>query len=77
MKRPKKRAVVVVKSDEPSIVPREEREELRPGDVVMLPGGDMASVERIVGRDAYVVEWQKTVGRGPWIFPISDLVPVT
>lgn len=78
MKRPKKRTSAVAKAnDEPSIVPREEREELRPGDVVMLPGGDMASVERIVGRDAYVVEWQKTVGRGPWIFPISDLVPVT
>jgi hypothetical protein len=50
---------------------------LRPGDVVMLPDGGVAAVERIVGRDAYVVEWQKQAGRGPWIFPISELVLVS
>jgi len=70
-------AVAAAKSDDSSAVPREEHEALRPGDVVMLPGGGVAAVERIVGRDAYVVEWQKQVGRGPWIFPISELVPVT
>jgi hypothetical protein len=43
----------------------------------MLPDGSVAAVEKIVGRDAYVVEWTKTLGRGPWIFPISDLVPVS
>jgi len=54
-----------------------EGEELRPGDVVMLPDGGMAAVERIEGRDAYVIEWHKQIGRGPWIFPISDLVLVS
>lgn len=52
-------------------------EELRAGDVVMLPDGGIAAIERIVGRDAYVVEWTKTIGRGPWIFPLSDLVAVS
>ena len=43
----------------------------------MLPDGGTASVERIVGSDAYVVEWSKQIGRGPWIFSVADLVPVT
>ena len=43
----------------------------------MLPDGAVAAIERIVGADAYVVEWSKQIGRGPWIFPISDLVPVS
>lgn len=51
--------------------------ELRPGDVVMLPDGAVAAVERVVGVDAYVVEWQKQRGRGPWIFPTADLVIVS
>jgi hypothetical protein len=59
-----------------SAAKREEPDVLQPGDVVMLPDGGMAAVERIAGRDAYVVEWQKQVGRGPWIFPISELVQV-
>lgn len=50
---------------------------LRPGDIVMLPNGAVAAIERIVDVDAYVVEWNKQIGRGPWIFPISDLVPVS
>lgn len=50
---------------------------IQPGDVVMLPDGAVAAVERIVDRDAYVIEWQKQVGRGPWIFPISELVLVS
>jgi hypothetical protein len=50
---------------------------IQPGDVVMLPDGAMAAVERIVDRDAYVIEWQKQIGRGPWIFPISELVLVS
>lgn len=58
------------------MTPRAEAEAIVPGDVVMLPDGALAAVERIVGTEAYVVEWTKTVGRGPWIFPISDLVPV-
>jgi hypothetical protein len=52
-------------------------EELRAGDIVMLPDGGMAAIEKIVGRDAYVIEWQKAIGRGPWIFPVSDLVSVS
>lgn len=56
---------------------QEEREELRAGDVVMLPSGAVAAIEKIVGRDAYVIEWTKSNGRGPWIFPISDLVLVS
>jgi hypothetical protein len=57
--------------------PRVEDDALRPGDVVMLPDGALAAVEKIVGGDAYVVEWQKQVGRGPWIFPVSDLAIVS
>ena len=56
--------------------PREDQDPLRPGDVVMLPDGGMAAIEKIVGTDAYVIEWAKQLGRGPWIFPISELVPV-
>ena len=48
-----------------------------PGDIVMLPDGTVAAVERVVGADAYVVEWQKRLGRGPWIFPTADLVIVS
>ena len=57
--------------------PREDHDPLRPGDIVMLPDGAMAAIERIVGADAYVVEWTKQLGRGPWIFPVSELVPVS
>ena len=56
--------------------PREDHDPLQPGDVVMLPDGGMAAIEKIVGSDAYVIEWAKQLGRGPWIFPISELVPV-
>jgi len=52
-------------------------EALQAGDVVMLPDGAVAAVEKIKGLDAYVVEWQKHLGRGPWIFPVSDLVRVS
>lgn len=55
----------------------EDREELRAGDVVMLPDGAVAAIQKIVGRDAYVVEWTKPIGCGPWIFSISDLVLVS
>ena len=61
----------------PEIFTRVDHDPLRPGDVVMLPDGGTASVEKIVGSDAYVVEWTKQIGRGPWIFPVGDLVPVT
>lgn len=57
--------------------PLTERDSIGPGDVVMLPDGVMAEVERVVGPDAYVVEWQKQLGRGPWIFPMTDLVLVS
>lgn len=56
--------------------PRQEPDPLGPGDVVMLPNGGLAAIEKIVGSDAYVIEWQKQIGRGPWIFPIAELVPV-
>jgi hypothetical protein len=56
---------------------RDEGDELRAGDIVMIPGGALAAIERIVGSDAYVIEWTKSVGRGPWLFPISDLVLVS
>ena len=63
----------VVKQQEPE----GRDDDLRPGDVVMLPDGAVAAIERIVGRDAYVVEWTKILGRGPWIFPVSELVAVS
>jgi preprotein translocase subunit YajC len=53
---------------------KDEQDSLQPGDVVMLPDGAVAAIDRIVGDDAYVIEWHKQVGRGPWIFPTSDLV---
>lgn len=60
-------------------IPSTTREDLPPrqGDVVMLPDGALAAIEKLVGSDAYVIEWTKQIGRGPWIFPISDLVPVS
>lgn len=61
----------------PTIPSTREEHPPRPGDVVMLPDGVMAAIEKIVGSDAYVIEWTKQIGRGPWIFPISDLVPVS
>ena len=64
-------------ASQPSSAPREDHDSLRPGDIVMLPDGAVAAIERIIGADAYVVEWAKQLGRGPWIFPISDLVPVS
>lgn len=78
MKREKKQRIPVVRPQDGEPVLSVSREEhvISPGDVVMLPDGGIAAVERIVGHDAYVVEWQKQLGRGPWIFPISELVPV-
>ena len=61
----------------PEIFTRVDDDPLRPGDVVMLPDGGTALVEKIVGSDAYVFEWTKQIGRGPWIFPLADLVSVT
>jgi hypothetical protein len=58
-------------------VQREDPDPIQQGDIVMLPDGAMAAVEKIVGTDAYVVEWTKQFGRGPWIFPVSELVPVS
>jgi hypothetical protein len=55
---------------------REEDDSIQAGDIVMLPDGGTAAVEQIVGSDAYVVEWHKQLGRGPWIFPVSELVLV-
>lgn len=60
-----------------SFAPREDHDPLKPGDIVMLPDGAVAAIERIVGADAYVIEWTKQIGRGPWIFPVSDLAPVS
>ncbi|MDQ3300609.1 MAG: hypothetical protein M3619_28850 [Myxococcota bacterium] len=60
-------------STPPSFSPREEHDAIQAGDIVMLPDGGMAAVEQIVGTDAYVVEWHKQIGRGPWIFPVSEL----
>ena len=62
---------------QPASAPREDRDLLKPGDVVMLPDGAVVAIERIVGADAYVIEWTKQIGRGPWIFPVSELVPVS
>jgi hypothetical protein len=77
MRRSNKRKVSTA-ADSPAVL-GEEYDVLRPGDVVMLPDGGVAAIERIVGRDAYVVEWQKQAGRGrgPWIFPLSELVLVS
>jgi hypothetical protein len=36
-----------------TFAPREEHDPLRPGDIVMLPDGAVAAIERIVGTDAY------------------------
>lgn len=69
----KQRAAASSRAAGDAPVPRAEHDALRPGDVVVLPDGGMAAVEKIVGSDAYVVEWQKQIGRGPWIFPVSDL----
>lgn len=55
-------------------VEEEEEPPFRPGDVVNLPDGGIAAVARIAGDDVYVIEWQKRVGRGPWIFSARDLV---
>ncbi len=74
MRRPKKKIPAVVA--QPSGL-RTEHDVIGPGDVVMLPDGAVAAVDKVVGSDAYVVEWQKQLGRGPWIFPVSDLVLVS
>ena len=50
--------------------------DLLPGDVVTLPDGGVAAMQRVIGDDVYVVEWAKSLGRGPWIFPAADLVLV-
>ena len=75
--RSKKKSVEAVTTSPSTCVPREEQDPFQPGDVVMLPDGAMAAIEKIVGADAYVVEWHKQLGRGPWIFPVSELVPVS
>jgi hypothetical protein len=61
----------------PTAVPRIEPDPIQPGDIVILPNGGTAAVEKIVGSDAWVYEWTKKTGRGPWLFPISDLAIVS
>lgn len=58
-------------------VAHDDEEPFQPGDVVMLPSGTLAAIEKIVDADAYVIEWHKQFGRGPWIFPVADLVRVS
>lgn len=80
MKKPRaKKKPLEAPSRLPEVPPREvdDYDPIRPGDIVMLPDGALAAVEKIVGTDAYVIEWTKQLGRGPWIYPISDLVSVT
>jgi len=79
VKKPKKgtRSAATPEAVAPEPLPDPERDSIGPGDVVMLPDGAVAAVDRIVGQDAYVVEWQKQLGRGPWIFPVADLVLVS
>lgn len=72
-----KKKLVEAEAAPTPFAPGEERDPLQPGDIVMLPDGAVAAIERIVGADAYVVEWAKQIGRGPWIFPVSELVPVS
>lgn len=72
-----KKKPVKAPASQSSFAPREDLDPLKPGDIVMLPDGAVAAIERIVGSDAYVIEWTKQIGRGPWIFPVSDLVPVS
>jgi hypothetical protein len=43
----------------------------------MLPDVAPAAVEQILSTDAYGVKWYKQLGRGPWIFPVADLVLVS
>lgn len=77
MRKPRTKKTLVPPVSSPDSVPREDSDPIRPGDIVMLPDGVLAAVEKIVGADAYVIEWTKQVGRGPWIFPMSELVPVS
>ena len=72
-----KKKPVKAPTSQPAFAPREDHDPLKPGDIVMLPDGGVAAIERIVGADAYVIEWTKQFGRGPWIYPVSDLVPVS
>ena len=75
--RSSKKKPLDVSTSPPVFAPREEPDPIRPGDIVMLPDGALAAVDKIVGSDAYVIEWTKQFGRGPWIFPVSELVPVS
>ena len=78
MKKPRaKKPTAAPPARPPDFTLREDDDSIGPGDIVMLPDGVLAAVEKIVGADAYVIEWTKQFGRGPWIFPISELVPVT
>lgn len=42
--------------------------DLIPGESVTLPDGERAVVEKQVRDDVYVVQPQKVLGRGPWVF---------
>lgn len=78
MKKARSNKLAAVPMGQPShAAPREDHDPIKPGDIMMLPDGAVAAIERIVGADAYVIEWAKQIGRGPWIFPISELVPVS
>ena len=78
MKKPRaKKPPAALATSPPDSAPREDHDPIRQGDIVMLPDGVLVAVEKIVGVDAYVIEWTKQIGRGPWIFPISELVPVS
>lgn len=44
------------------------------GTRVLLPDGEHGVVQSIAHGEAEVVQWHKTIGRGPWIFPVGQLV---
>jgi preprotein translocase subunit YajC len=49
----------------------------RTDNVVALAGGAIGTVVDIVDEDVLVVHEDRTIGRGPWIVRIWDVLPAT
>ncbi len=46
------------------------------GDIVLLPDGERAVVQEIGETEAAVIQWERRLGAGPWIYPIASLTQI-
>ncbi len=46
---------------------------MRNGQIVVLPCGDVGTIKHANASTAEVVHFDRALGRGPWVYPVSAL----